>query len=167
MHTKEFPFTPLPKTAAAFTIIPEGRASVRITRYQPVASCAGQPSPACIACGGSFLQAQSASAALTYGAYQQPLGVSAAAFTATLTALTGFQAKLAWDGGFPRNMQGNSSDARVAGWLAYLPGLRGDTGRVVTDAAADSYAFYSEGLPEGGMSGRDVGPCMGASCLQE
>lgn len=135
---------------AVFPVALQGNATLRVSRFTPVASCSTAPAPAsCVLCGGAAYRVQNATAAFQYGAFQQPLGTSKVAFQGSLAAATGYRATFAWDSTFPKNLMGNGSDPNVTAWIAYLPGPQSDTGRTAVDTLPTYYAFSSETSPDG------------------
>lgn len=137
---------------AVFSSAPQGNTTLKVTRFTPVSSCGTLKPPECIACGGASYRLQTASAPWQYGRFQQPAFTPQVSFVATVSASTGFQANVEWDCPdcpFPTNLQGNSSDANITAWIAYLPGPLGDTGKTVVDALPSYYAFSSSVYPEG------------------
>lgn len=84
-----------------------------------------------------------------YGRFQDPLLTSRVSYIAELSTQTGFKANITWETSFPRNQMGNSSIAEVTGWIVYLSGALGDTGKVIVDQLPQFKAFTADALPEG------------------
>lgn len=156
-----------PPHPAVFPVALQGNATLRVSRYTPVASCGATPAPAsCIQCGGAAYRVQNATAAFQYGAFQQPVGASRVAFQGSLAAATGYRATFSWESTFPRNLMGNGSDPNVTAWIAYLPGPQGDTGRTVVDTLPTYYAVSSDASPDGEARARGQCAASGrATCL--
>lgn len=85
----------------------------------------------------------------SHGRFQDPLLSAKVAYVAQLSAQTTFIANVTWDTTFPRNQMGNSTNGNVTGWIVYLSGAQGDTGKVVVDQLVQFRAFSADTVPEG------------------
>jgi len=93
-------------------------------------------------------QMQRTTLAFSYGFLQSGLSTKVS-YLAQLTTHTGLMANITWESSFPRNQLGNSSSSNITGWIVYLSGGLGDTGKVVVDQLAQFKAFTADTLPEG------------------
>lgn len=126
----------------------EGEVTLQVSQYVPVNSCPNNLLD-CFQCGFSSFRAQSVTTTFSHGRFQDPLLYAKVAYVAQLSARTTSIANVTWDTTFPRNQMGNSTNGNVTGWIVYLSGAQGDTGKVVVDQLVQFRAFSADAVPEG------------------